>query len=34
MQARTFRDIANFDRSVAEFRAHVNTLTSIVERAK
>ena len=33
MQARTFRDIARFDRSVAQLRAHIDALTSISENA-
>ena len=28
MQARTFRDIAPFDRGVAQLRAHVDALTA------
>jgi TetR/AcrR family transcriptional regulator, transcriptional repressor for nem operon len=31
MQARTFRDVAHFDRAIAQFRAHVEAL---IERAR
>ena len=26
MQARTFRDVCHFDRSIAQFRTHIDTL--------
>jgi hypothetical protein len=33
MQARTFRDVAHFDRAVAQLRAHLDALTALQHAA-